>query len=157
MRYATHLSHGGKDINRPELIVIHSMGEYVLDGEHRDHAVKFLDRYGLSAHALGAPDGGIYRCRSAGEIAWHARGHNTNSLGYEFLVEGEHDYASFIERIKTPYVTDAQFKAGVEQVREWIDLFGIKRVVRHSDLSPGRKVDPGTGFPWQEFLSVLGV
>ncbi len=157
MIHITHLKHGGTALNRPDTIVFHAMGEFIIDGEHRDHAVKFLDRYGLSAHALAAPDGSVYRCRDDLEQAWHARGFNRNTLGIEALVKGEHDYASFIEAIKRPYIEDAQYQAILEQSHEWIDMHPIRRLVRHSDLSPGRKVDPGDGFPWRELLADLGM
>jgi N-acetyl-anhydromuramyl-L-alanine amidase AmpD len=106
---------------------------------------------------LIAPDGHNYRLRKDEETAWHARGSNRNSLGLEFLVQGDHDYGTFIEALKTPYLTKLQYQTGVEQAREWIDLFNIGWVVRHSDLSPGRKVDPGHGFPWHKFLDDIGI
>ena len=153
----THLPHGGERVNIPRRIIIHAMGEFITDDDGgRHHAVKFLDKRGLSAHMLGAPDGTRYRCRHDAEIAWHAKGHNTNTLGYEFLVPGEHDYASFLEAIKTPYVTDEAYKAGVEQMREWVEAHNISVIERHSDVSPGRKFDPGDGFPWLDFLADIG-
>lgn len=133
------------------------MGEYIRDGKRTDHAVPFLERYKLSAHALVAPDGSIYRCREDDEKAWHAKGYNRDSLGIEFLVPGDHDYGSFLKAIKHPYLTDAEYTNGLEQVREWMDLYPIVSVDRHSDVSPGRKVDPGDGFPWEEFKADLGL
>lgn len=147
-----YLEHGGTVINNPDTVVVHAMGEYI----GRDHAVLFLNKLKLSAHALIAPDGSVYRCRRDDQRAWHARGHNTNSLGIEFLVPGEHDYSSFLSAIKNPYLTDAQRQAGLDQVREWLMLRPIKTITRHSDISPGRKVDPGDGFPWVDFLHDLG-
>ena len=145
------LSAGSKRVNVPELIVVHSMGEYILDPDP-EHAVDFLERYGLSAHALVSPNGDIYLCRDDDQGAYHARGHNTNSLGIEILVEGRHDYGSFIKAIaKWGWCPDVQFDATVEAVRNWIQGHDIKRIVRHSDISPGRKVDPGSGFDWVEF------
>lgn len=152
-----HLEHGGNKRNEPSRIVVHCMAEYILDPDPI-HAPDFLDAYKLSAHALVAPNGDIYLCRDDDERAWHARGYNTDSLGIEFLVEGEHTYATFVEAIKTQYITTAQWEAGVEAVRSWVDAYeiSINRIDRHSDLSPGRKVDPGEGFPWTDFLNRLG-
>ena len=149
-----HIPHGGGTQN-PEEIVIHAMGEYIKDKEHPTHAVAFLNEYKLSAHVLIAPSD-IYRCRNDTEQAWHARGHNRNSLGIEFLVPGQHDYGSFVEAIKSPYLIEEQFKNGIMIVQEWMNLYPIKRIRRHSDISPGRKVDPGDGFPWEEFLNEVG-
>lgn len=136
----------------PTKIVIHAMAEYVFcEGEYV-HAPEFLKNQSYSVHAIAAPDGTIYRCRNDDEGAYHARGFNAGTLGIEVLLAGKHDYESFERGIKTPYVTDAQYQATVEQCREWMHLHNITEVVRHSDLSPGRKVDPGNGFPWKRFL-----
>lgn len=133
------------------------MAEYIKDPDPI-HAPTFLEQYKLSAHALITPSGDTILCRDDDQRAWHARGYNTDSLGIEFLVEGEHDYASFVEKIKSPYLSVMQFDAGIEAVRSWIDAYdiSINRIDRHSDLSPGRKVDPGAGFPWKIFLERLG-
>ncbi len=131
------------------------MGEYIIDPEPI-HAPDFLDKYKLSAHALVKPNGDIYICRDDDEVAWHARGHNTDSLGIEFLVEGEHTYATFLDKIKTPYLSVMQLDAGIEAVKTWLASYPIEELVRHSDISPGRKVDPGDGFPWSDFLKEVG-
>lgn len=151
-----HLKHGAKK-QTPELIVIHAMGEFIGGDDWHSHAVQYLNKTGLSAHSLVAPDALNYRLRKDTEGAYHAKGFNTDSLGLEFLVAGVHNYNTFLETIKTPYLTDGQYLAGVEQVKEWIDLWPIKKIVRHSDLSPERKVDPGDGFPWQQFLNDVGL
>lgn len=152
----SHNPNGGK-FSLPDTIVIHCMSEYLTkeDGD-RIHAVDFLLEQGLSAHALVTPDGEIFRCREDTEGAYHAKGFNSNSLGIEFLVRGLHNYDSFVTAIKTPYLTDKQFEAGITQCKEWLAAFKIIKVTRHSDLSPGRKVDPGFGFPWRDFLKRIG-
>jgi len=152
-----HLKHGGKKPQTPKLIVIHSMGEFIKGLDGSKHAVKFLDKSGLSAQSLIGPNGTNFRCRKDTERAYHAKGYNTNSLGLEVLVEGHHTYGSFLEAIKTSYVSTDQYLTIVEQVMEWIDLWPIKKIVRHSDLSPERKVDPGEGFPWQDLLNDVGM
>lgn len=150
-----HLPHGGKKINQPKLVVVHSMGEYILDPAPVP-AADFLLKYKFSAHALVSPNGNIYRCRDDHERAWHARGFNAHSLGVEFLVEGNHNYSTFLEAIKEPYITTDQWEAGIELVRGWIEAHDITEVKRHSDVSPGRKLDPGDGFPWPDFLNRIG-
>ena len=154
----SYIPYGG-DYQEPDTIIIHAMGEHIQDETIPDlynHAVSFLNEYKLSAHALVAPDGEIFHCRAPNEGAWHARGHNKNSIGIEFLVAGEHNYGTFLETIKSPYLTDKQLASGVSLCKEWINEYNIKTIKRHSDVSPGRKVDPGRGFPWEYFLGLIG-
>ena len=146
----------GREGNQPTRIIIHAMGEHILDPDPVD-AVDFLDSLELSAHSLIYPNGDNVRCRNDDQIAWHARGYNTGSLGIEFLVPGDHNYGSFLEAIKHPYVADEAYAEGLYQVREWLNLYPITEISRHSDVSPGRKVDPGDGFPWEDFKHDLGI
>lgn len=148
-----HSAYGAKH-NKPDMIVVHAMGEYIesSDGETYLGAADMLDSIGLSAHALVSPDGSVCRLRNDDEGAFHAGGFNTNSLGIEVLVPGNHNYGTFLNAIARPYMTPAQYDAVVAQCRKWMRLYRIKRIVRHSDLSPVRKLDPGDGFPWGQFL-----
>ena len=146
----------GNQFNSPKLIIVHAMGEYIKD-EKPVFAPDFLEGYGLSAHALIVPNGDVIICRSDQSGAYHARGFNTDSLGVEFLVKGKHDYGSFLDAIKTDWVTKEQWVAGIELVQLWMKKHNITDVRRHSDISPGRKSDPGTGFKWQEFKNEIGV
>ena len=104
------------------------------------------------------PNGDVVRCRRDDQGAYHAKKHNENSLGIEFLVPGNHLYASFKEMIKEPYLTSVQYEAGMKFVRdEWFLKKGISKIERHSDVSPERKIDPGKGFPWEQFIREVGV
>lgn len=148
----------GTEVNNPKIIVVHAMGEYIDDGHTVKSARDFLDSYKLSAHILCEPNGDLIQCRADYQVAWHARGHNTNSLGIEVLVSGTHNYVTFLRAIKKKnWATDEQMISAAEQVREWMYLYhiNIDKVVRHSDLSPDRKVDPGTGFNWIKFKKML--
>ena len=144
----------GAERNNPKMIVVHSMGEYIVDPKPI-HATDFLVKMGYSAHALVAPNGDVYICRDDDQGAYHARGYNTDSLGIEFLVEGNHNYGSFLKAIKDDYVTLDQWDAGMDVVKSWLSAYDIKKLVRHSDISPGRKVDPGEGFNWEWFLNLV--
>lgn len=146
----------GSATNSPDTIIVHCMAEHVKDiSGNYTFAPRFLENAGLSAHSLIAPDGTNYRCREDHEGANHALGHNPNTLGIEILVAGKHDYSSFKNAIKTDYVTQPQFDAAVKQCREWVEKFGITKIVRHSDISPERKIDPGAGFKWKKFLDLV--
>ncbi len=145
-----NMSDFGATENTPNRIIIHAMGENIADGKIYS-ANKFLDKIGLSAHALVLPDGDVIRMRADTQGAYHARGYNLDSLGVEFLVQGIHTYGSFIEAIKTDYITSEQYDSGVELVNQMLYDNDIKHINRHSDVSPGRKSDPGPGFPWIKF------
>jgi len=147
------LDHGSSR-NIPTRVVVHSMGHYILHEGEFKAAASFLDDVGLSAHALVAYSGEVIMCRREDQGAWHAKGHNTGTLGVEFLVPGKHDYGSFIRTIAEPdWVSGFAFAAGVELVRGWCQRHDIEEIVRHSDIDPTRKKDPGAGFPWQLFLA----
>lgn len=146
-----HLPKGAKN-QIPNHVVVHSMSEYIEYEGETLHAYDFLKKIGLSAHALICPDGTIIKCREDNQGAYHAKGFNTNSLGIEFLVRGVHDYVGFKKTIKTFYLTFDQHVAGVELLRDWCSKHDIKSIDKHSTLSPDRKVDPGQGFPWEQFL-----
>ncbi len=135
----------GSDSNNPKRIVVHAMGEKIDDGNNIYSARDWLDYLGYSAHILVKPDGDMIRCRDDEQGAYHARGYNTDSLGIEFLVKGTHDYSTFLEALKTDWATPEQYKAGYHQIQYWFKhyLINPKDLNRHSDLSPGRKVDPG--------------
>ncbi len=141
------LPHGG-GVNLPKEVIIHAMAEYIEAGEEDFSAWQLLNSMGLSVHYLVTPTGVQIQCRDDDKIAWHARGHNINSIGIEVLVAGEHTYETFIERIKTPWVYGEQYTSLVGLSKRFEGL----SFKRHSDVSPGRKFDPGEGFQWETFL-----
>ena len=155
--------------NSPDRIIIHALGEFVIGTDDKvRHAVEHLREYrykirgewkkGLSAHILVCPNGDLLRCRRDDQGAYHAGKDNKNTLGIEFLVLGVHDYVTFRQAISRPYLTDEQYKTGVEFIKtEWVQKLGILKLQRHSDVDPSRKVDPGKGFPWPQFIKDLGL
>lgn len=142
----------------PTRIVIHAMGERIAypAKDSAMPAADFLSFMGLSAHYLIAPDN-IIMCRLPEQGAYHAKGYNTGSIGIEFLVPGTHNYTTFKAAIKEDYLSAAQFNAGVKLVRHLVSLYNITKIDRHSDLSPTRKVDPGSGFDWNKFTQHVGL
>lgn len=134
------------------------MAEFI-DTESGDYfCVEWLRKMGLSAHAFVTPSAVVIRSRDDNQGAWHARGHNLDSLGIEFLVPGLHTYATFLQAINGDYLNSHELAAGVEVVRGWVADHTIEAIRQHSQLSPDRKADPGKGFPWTKFLNdVKGV
>lgn len=145
---------GGGSQN-PDTIVIHAMGEYIDNGEEDYHAKEWLDKLRVSAHFLVCPSGVIIQTRDIDQVCWHARGHNTNSVGIEFLVSGLHTYGTFLEAMKKKYLTKQQLESGIELCRD-LRGKGLTKITRHDVLDPGRKFDPGKGFPWDELLAGAG-
>ncbi len=138
-------------------IVYHCMGEFIRDDDGKVYyCTDWLMKLGLSAHALVTPSGVIIRTRRDDQGGYHAKGFNTGSLGIEFLVPGVHNYGTFLEAIKHPYITDIQMQAGIEQTREWLAKHrAIANVDAHSELT-SKKPDPGEGFDKQIYMDGIG-
>ena len=104
----------------------------------------------VSAHYLITEEGEVVRLVDEAKRAWHAgvsfwRGHkdvNSASIGIELDHPGHAGgYRAF---------SDAQFEALVPLLARMVKQHDIPRanVVGHSDVAPGRKIDPGELFPW---------
>ncbi len=144
--------------SKPDRIVVHAMAEFLDLDPDDQYAHGFLGDQGLSAHVLITPTGTAIRCLQDTEMGAHAKGFNRNSLGIEYLVAGVHTYATFVKAIKVDdWVSPEAHEAGLCVIEQWMKKWTLDRtrVQRHSTLSPGRKVDPGTGFPWQLLIDDL--
>ena len=146
----------GGGAQTPRRIVVHAMGEFIRPPGSSViwPALDWLRHCGLSAHALVTPSGTIVETRSPGLIAWHAKGHNTDTLGVEFLVPGIHDYNTLCRAMALPWVLVAQYEAGRGLIATWRSNWDIPReeVYRHSELDPDRREDPGDGFEMEYIL-----
>lgn len=147
----------GPSAQTPRRIIVHAMAHRIrVSDDNVLYAASFLERQGLSAHMLVAPDGTAIRCRDDDQGAWHAKGYNTDSLGIEVLVDGEHNYSTFLEAIEGKWVTGAQYETAVDIVAHWCHKWGIRteagELDRHCDVDVARKRDPGGGFNWSRFV-----
>ena len=109
----------------------------------------------VSAHLFIERDGKVTQFVPFTGRAWHAGNScfadvvdcNNYSIGIE--LEGTDDI---------PY-TDAQYRA-LEKVSRQLLLTYPKltpeRITGHSDVSPGRKTDPGPAFDWPRYRASLG-
>ena len=144
-----------RDGARPELIVLHYTG--MASGEAAE--CWLCDpRSEVSSHYLVHEDGRIVQMVRESDRAWHAgagswqgRGDvNSRSIGIE-IVNGGHEFG-------LPDYPPVQIEAVIALCRDIIARYGIapEGVLAHSDVSPGRKRDPGERFPWWR-LAAAGV
>jgi N-acetylmuramoyl-L-alanine amidase len=107
------------------------------------------DESQVSAHYLVYEDGQIVQMVREADRAWHAgasfwlgeRDLNSVSIGIEIANPGHHGYLDF---------PAGQIDAVIKLCRGIKRRHGIapEMVLAHSDIAPGRKVDPGEKFPW---------
>ncbi len=85
-----------------------------------------------------------YRAWHAGVSNWAGRSRcNDFSVGIE--LEGTDDM---------PF-EEPQYRSLIELTGALVEAFPIKAAVGHSDISPGRKTDPGDHFDWSRFRAAI--
>ncbi|EFL90853.1 N-acetylmuramoyl-L-alanine amidase [Ahrensia sp. R2A130] len=144
-----------RGVDGPDILLLHYTGMDSGDG-----ALKWLccEESGVSCHYLIFEDGRTLqmvperlRAHHAGAGSWEGREDvNSRSIGIE-IVNGGHPAG-------LPEFPPEQMQAVADLSRDIIKRHGIAahRVLGHSDIAPGRKVDPGEAFDWS-WLSQQGV
>ena len=112
----------------------------------------------VSCHYLVHEDGRIVQMVPEAQRAWHAgvgswrgrRDVNSRSIGIEIVNPG-HDGGY-------PDFPDVQMEAVIALCHDILSRHSIPAefVLAHSDIAPGRKVDPGEKFPWDR-LAAAGI
>lgn len=112
----------------------------------------------VSSHYLVHEDGRVVQMVREIDRAWHAgKGSwkgvsdvNSFSIGIEIVNPGP------LENF--PLFPDVQIEAVAVLARDICARWAVapERVLAHSDIAPGRKIDPGERFPWA-VLAKLGV
>lgn len=109
----------------------------------------------VSVHYYIAPDGRITQFVSDRDTAWHAGASSWMIDGVQR--SGLNEWSIGIElshgnRADAPH-TPRQYAAAVALVQQLVERYNVPRsqVVRHVDISPGRKTDPAA-LPWPQFL-----
>lgn len=112
----------------------------------------------VSAHYVVEEDGNIIQMVEEENRAWHAgvsswngiTDVNSASIGIE-IVNGGHDYG-------LPDFPEEQIGAVLWLSQEIMKRHNVsaRNVVGHSDVAPGRKIDPGEKFPWH-LLAAEGI
>jgi N-acetylmuramoyl-L-alanine amidase len=139
----------------PDMIVLHYTG--MADGNMAVHRLTTIGTE-VSSHYIVHEDGRIIQSVQESRRAWHAGASawageadiNSCSIGVE-IINGGHDYGL------PPYPL-RQIAAAIALCKGIIIRRNIPRhrVLGHSDISPGRKQDPGEKFPWA-LLAASGV
>lgn len=141
--------------SRPDMVILHYTD--MATGEAAE-AWLCTPESQVSSHYLVHEDGRIVQMVRESDRAWHAgksfwRGVtdvNSHSVGIEIVNPGpSHGYCNFPDR---------QIAAVIELCRGITARYGIppQRVLAHSDIAPGRKIDPGEKFPWRK-LAEAGI
>ncbi|MGR3755927.1 MAG: N-acetylmuramoyl-L-alanine amidase [Tranquillimonas sp.] len=129
---------------RPDLIVLH----YTAMADARA-ALDWLSapESGVSAHYLLAEDGALWQLVDEERRAWHAGAGrwgavtdvNSRSVGIELANDGASPF---------PEPQMLGLEALLDGLsRRW--RIRPERVIGHSDMAPGRKIDPGPRFDWR--------
>lgn len=153
---------------RPELLVVHGIslppGEFggpwidklfmnTLDWDVHPYFDRIRGAR-VSAHALIRRDGGLLQYVSFDNRAWHAgesnycgrTGCNDFSIGVELEGADEIPYTS---------VQYARLVALARALMQAYPDITAERITGHSDISPGRKTDPGPAFDWAHMRNLL--
>ena len=138
--------------SRVQYIVLHYTSSNLAE------SLATLSRGQVSSHYLLGEDGHVWqlvddnaRAWHAGESQWQGRTYlNASSIGIELVHLGYTDQADG-SRQWHPY-DPRQITALKTLLAELLKRhqLGPERVLGHSDIAPGRKVDPGPLFPWAE-------
>lgn len=137
-----------RETAKPDMIVLHYTGMTTGGGAE----ARLCDPASeVSSHYLVHEDGRIVQMVRESDRAWHAgKGSwfgradiNSCSVGIEIVNPGHLlGYRSFPKR---------QIDAVIGLCKGIVQRHSIpaQRVLAHSDVAPGRKVDPGEKFPWK--------
>lgn len=134
------------DARRAQVIVLHYTEQDSVERSLR--TLRTANSGGrVSSHYLVGDDGRIYQLVSDEHRAWHAGAGswgtihelNSASIGIEIDNDGVEPFS------------DAQVAAVIRLLEDLTARHRIPRtaVIGHSDLAPGRKIDPGPLFPWK--------
>jgi N-acetylmuramoyl-L-alanine amidase len=137
-----------RDGARPDIVVIHYTG---MDSAEAALARLCDPAAEVSAHWLIAEDGRVWRLVDEALRAWHAGAGawgdagdvNSRSIGIELANPGP--LAGFPPFPEPQMAALERLLAGI--LIRW--AISPARVIAHSDMAPGRKIDPGPKFDWR--------
>lgn len=142
IRYLATPNRGGALV--PQYLVMHYDGSSNATGA----ITWMLDRSAkVSAHLHIDRDGNITQLAPFNVVCWHAgksqwkglSGLNNYSIGIELQNTGKQEY------------TTVQLQVAQEVTKALVRHYELEDVLGHSDIAPGRKIDPGPQFPMAQF------
>jgi AmpD protein len=156
------------DANNISLLVIHSIslppgvfgGDEIINlftnslDSNAHPYFKEIEGMQVSAHCLIRRDGECIQFVPFNKRAWHAGAsefagrENCNDFSIGIELEGTPDSA----------FTAAQYESLAKLTHSLIKEYPNitrERIVGHSEIAPGRKVDPGEKFDWQKYFNLL--
>jgi N-acetylmuramoyl-L-alanine amidase len=137
-----------KDGRRPDILLLHYTGM-----PDETEALQWLCNpvSQVSSHYFVFEDGRVLQLVPEGRRAWHAGRSswdgesdiNSASIGVEIANPGH--------PAGMPPFGDAQIESVIALARDIARRWRLapERVLAHSDIAPGRKLDPGEAFPWE--------
>jgi len=139
----------------PDMIILHYTG---MESGPGAEAWLCDPRSEVSSHYLVHEDGQVVQMVREGDRAWHAGKSswkgivdvNSHSVGIEIVNPGH--------GLGYPPFPDAQIEAVIALCAGIAARHAVapERVLAHSDVAPGRKIDPGENFPWDR-LHAAGI
>lgn len=142
-----------KDGILPDILVIHTMSMGLKE------SLEYLTfpSNEVSSHYVISEQGLIYRLVSEEFRAWHCGTGRSSWRGKDDL----NSFSIGIELIHSPsslFYPSAQIEALIKLSKDILNRFPIpsRNIIGHSDISPGRKVDPIFPFPWKA-LALEGI
>jgi len=108
----------------------------------------------VSSHLLIDRQGEVVQFVPFSQRAWHAGDSSfagcANCNDYSIGIE--------LEGTDTEPYSDKQYQSLVQVCQQLLvnyPALSVERIVGHSDISPGRKTDPGPAFDWPLFFTLL--
>ena len=155
--------------DKVQFIIIHATGAETLEKTF-SYLIDSVKPNRVSSHFVIDTDGTVYGLVDTEKCAFHAgisdwqgycertgySGLNDASIGIELQCPPL-EKAPNGEVIKFGNFSNDQIMACTELCRRLMRIYQIppKNVLRHSDISPNRKFDPGETFPWSIFQKML--
>lgn len=131
-------------LRKPSYVIIHHTAQKSCEQTLKTFT---LERTSVSAHYVICKDGTLYHMLNDYLRAWHAGNSrwgnagdiNSSSIGIEIDNDG------------TEVFTESQINVLLGLLAKLKKTHGIpaSNFIGHSDIAPGRKVDPNVNFPWK--------